>query len=168
MTADAPAVDPFDAFPDAPADFLATATAHLTLAAEGNDVAGNLDAALRTILTAASRPDTPLVAREAVDLARATLAGVSEAVAAHFGDYPCPGTVNVALGSAGNVLRTLQVPPDAVSADDREMLPVWFDWTAVLLAEMDMVTRYRRLSARVGRDFNGYGPAPSPPPRKLH
>ena len=78
MTGEAPAVDPFDTLPDATPDFLATATAHLMLAATGNDVAGNLDAALRTILTAASRPDTPLVAREAVEMARVALASVSE------------------------------------------------------------------------------------------
>ncbi|TXN05311.1 hypothetical protein FV222_06760 [Methylobacterium sp. WL103] len=87
MTGEAPAVDPFDVLPDAPADFLATATAHLMLAATGNDVAGNLDAALRTILTAASRPDTRPVPCEAVELARLALVAVADAAVERLGDH---------------------------------------------------------------------------------
>lgn len=143
---------------------LAAVTVRLGLAAEGNDIPGNLDLALRTIITAAKDFDMTRASPEAIRQAAIALAIVTPVATEHFGAWPQPETVDMGLSCASNIVGTFGMDPADLPQTHRDLLPIWTDWAAILVAEADAVTRYRRLAAGLGRDFD----APAATPHTLH
>ncbi|KQT84693.1 hypothetical protein ASG51_00950 [Methylobacterium sp. Leaf465] len=149
----------------APAEIvLAAVTVRLGLAAEGNDIPGNLDLALRTIITAAKDFDMTRASPEAIERAKIALAVVAPVATEHFGGWPQPETVDMGLSCASNIVCTFGTDPADLPQTHRDLLPIWADWAAILVAEADAVTRYRRLAAGLGRDFD----APAAAPHSVH
>lgn len=149
----------------APAEIvLAVVTARLGLAAEGDNISGNLDLALRTIITAAKDYDMTRASPAAIRQAAIALAIVTPVATEHFGAWPQPETVDMGLSCASNILHTFGTDLADLPQTQRDLLPIWTDWAAILVAEADAVTRYRRLAAGLGRDFD----APAAAPHSLH
>lgn len=143
-------------------DLLTIATERLGLAVDGRDIPGNLDAALRAILSAAeSREAAPVAPAVAESVVVACLAAVDVAVE-HFGQSPLPSTIDFGLRSAGSLAESLGQPLSSIPQYIRQLsLPAWVDGSHILLAEMDAATRWRRISERAAAaGVPGFAPAP--------
>jgi hypothetical protein len=147
------------------AALLCSVTDRLQLVVDGEDIAGNLEAALRDLLVAAfcsGGGDVPL---EVVHGCVLALARAEPVVIAFYLGSPQPETVNYALRSAAGLVEHAGTPRSERSAEAQRLLPNWADWVLILLAEMEAEACLRRIRARLDPHR---GTEPSPPSHRLH
>lgn len=133
---------------DPAADLMARAKRHLDLVAEGEAVSENLQQGLAAIVKVALQLDTASVTLEAAENVVLALQQAVQPAAAFFGDYPRPSTIDLALRSAGGIVRTFGAPEADWSPSTRDLYPGWLDCTLILLAEADAAMRWRRVGVR--------------------
>lgn len=133
---------------DPAADLMARAKRHLDLVAEGEAVSENLQQGLAAIVKVALQLDTAGITLEAAENVVLALQQAVQPAAAFFGDYPRPSTIDLALRSAGGIVRTFGAPEAERSASERAAYADHLDHNLILLAELEAAACRRRLAAR--------------------